>query len=108
VVVDHLRQAQANESIIAVGFSIGSGVAAYVSRHRPIKGLILVTPFDSLEALARELYWWAPVGPLIRHRMPTIEFLRDSLAPTALLIAEHDGVVPARRSEPLGAASARG
>jgi pimeloyl-ACP methyl ester carboxylesterase len=104
VVFDHLRQAQASEPIIAVGFSIGSGVAAYVARHRPAKGLVLVTPFDSLEALARDLYWWAPVRPLIRHRMPTIEFLRDSLVPTALVIAEHDGVVPARRSEPLRAA----
>jgi uncharacterized protein len=61
----------------------------------------LVTPFDSLEALARGLYWWAPVGPLLRHRMSTIEFVRDSLVPTALLTAEHDAVVPRRRSEPL-------
>jgi hypothetical protein len=33
--------------------------------------------------------------------MSTIEFVRDSLAPTALLTAEHDAVVPKRRSEPL-------
>jgi pimeloyl-ACP methyl ester carboxylesterase len=101
MVFDHLRQTQA---IIAVGFSIGSGVAAYVARHRPVEGLILVTPFDSLEALARDLYWWAPAGPFFRHRMSTIEFVRDLLVPTALLIAEHDAVVPARRSEPLRAA----
>ena len=101
VVFDHLRQAQATQPMITVGFSIGSGVAAYVARHRPVEGLILVTPFDSLEALARDLYWWAPVGPLFRHRMSTIEFVRDSLVPTALLTAEHDAVVPRRRSEPL-------
>ena len=57
VVFDHLRHTHATEPIIAVGFSIGSGVAAYVARHRPVEGLILVTPFDSLEALARDLYW---------------------------------------------------
>jgi uncharacterized protein len=104
VVFDHLRQTQAAEPIVAVGFSIGSGIAAYLARHRPVEGLILVTPFDSLEALARELYWWAPVGPLFRHRMSTIDFVRDSLVPTALFIAEHDAVVPKRRSEPLRAA----
>jgi dienelactone hydrolase len=103
VVFDHLRQTQPTQPIIAVGFSIGSGVAAYVARHRPVEGLILVTPFDSLEALARDLYWWAPVGPLFRHRMSTIEFVRDSLVPTALFIAEHDAVVPGRRSQPLRA-----
>jgi len=64
-------------------------------------GLILVTPFDSLETLARDLYWWAPVGLLLRHRMPTIEFVRGSLAPTALIIAQRDRIVPARRSAPL-------
>ena len=49
VIFDHLRQTQADEPIIAVGFSIGSAVAAYLARHRPVVGLILVTPFDSLE-----------------------------------------------------------
>jgi len=64
-------------------------------------GLILVTPFDSLEALARDLYWWAPVNLLLRHRMPTIEFVHGSLAPTAMIIGKRDAVVPVRRSAPL-------
>jgi pimeloyl-ACP methyl ester carboxylesterase len=91
-IFDHLRQLRASEPIIAVGFSIGSGVAGYLARQRPVAGLILVTPFDSLEGLAKDLYWWAPVGPLLRHRMPTIEFLRCS-PPAALIIAKHDVVV---------------
>ena len=95
---------QAGERILPVGFGIGAAVAAYLVRHRPVAGLILVTPFDSLEAVARDLYWWAPVGLLIRNRMPTIEFVRGSLAPTALIIAERDAVVPTRRSAPLRAA----
>jgi pimeloyl-ACP methyl ester carboxylesterase len=99
-IFDHLQR-PAGEPIIAVGFSIGSGVAAYLARHRPIAGLILVTPFDSLEVLARDLYRWAPVGLLFRHRMPTIEFVRGSPAPTALILAKRDAVVPARRSAPL-------
>ena len=69
-------------------------------------GLILVTPFDSLEALARDLYWWAPVGPLLRHRMPTIDFVRGSPVPAALIVAERDAIVPPRRSAALRAAVA--
>jgi hypothetical protein len=98
VIFDHLQQAHAHQPIIAVGFSIGAAVAAYLARHRPAAGLILVTPFDSLEALARDLYWWAPVGLLLRHRMPTIDFVRGSPIPTALIIAERDTIVPARRN----------
>ena len=33
--------------------------------------------------------------------MPTLEFVRDALAPTAVIVADHDKVVPARRSTPL-------
>jgi uncharacterized protein len=101
VIFDDLRKAQANQPIVVIGFSIGSGVAAYLARHRPVAGLILLTPFDSLEALARDLYWWAPVKQLFRHRMPTIEFVQGSPAPTALIIAKRDAVVPGRRSAPL-------
>jgi uncharacterized protein len=101
LVFDHLQRARAGERVIAVGFSIGAGVAAYLARHRPAAGLILVTPFDSLEALAQDLYWWAPVSLLLRHRMPTIDFVRDSPVPTALIVAERDTIVPARRSEAL-------
>jgi pimeloyl-ACP methyl ester carboxylesterase len=60
-----------------------------------------VTPFDSLEALAREHYWWAPVGLLLGHQMPTIDFIRHTSLPTAFIAAGRDTVVPLRRSEPL-------
>jgi hypothetical protein len=104
LVFDRLQQAHAPERVVAVGFSIGSGVAAHLARKRPAAGLILVTPFDSLEALARDLYWWAPVGLLLRHRMPTVDFVRGSPVPTALIMAGRDAIVPARRSMALRAA----
>jgi pimeloyl-ACP methyl ester carboxylesterase len=101
MIFERLQQARATQDIVAVGFSLGTAIAAYLARHRPVTGLILVAPFDSLEALARELYWWGPVGLLLRHRMPTLEFVHGVLAPTAVIVADHDKVVPARRSAPL-------
>src|SRR5436305_9011374 len=35
--------------IVAVGFSIGSGIAAQLAGKRRLDGVILVTPFDSLK-----------------------------------------------------------
>ncbi len=98
-IFDHLQAVP--QQIVAVGFSIGTGVAAYLARHRPLAGLILVTPFDSLEALAREHYFWAPVGLLLRHRMATLDWIGDVRAPTALITARYDTIVPERRSAPL-------
>ena len=99
-IFDHLQQ-NGPRPVIAVGFSIGSGVAAHLAHHRVLAGTILVTPFDSLEALAKEHFPWAPVGLLLRHRMPSLDLLRDRPTPTALIVAGRDTIVPARRSEPL-------
>lgn len=87
--------------IVAVGFSIGSGVAAHLASRRTLAGLILVTPFDSLEAVASDAYPWIPVGLLLRHRMPTVDFVRGLPTPTAIIAAERDTVVPSRRTDAL-------
>jgi pimeloyl-ACP methyl ester carboxylesterase len=99
-IFDHLRQ-QRTPKVVAVGFSIGSSVAANLAHHRKLAGLILVTPFDSLKALAREHFSWAPTGLLLRHHMPTVDLVKDRPTPTALIAAGRDTIVPARRSEPL-------
>ena len=54
---------------VVIGLSIGSGPAAHLAANRPVRGLILVTPFDSLTRLAQGKFPWAPVGLLLRHRM---------------------------------------
>ena len=98
---DHLAGTLGSERIVVVGLSIGAGPAAYLASQRPISGLILVTPFDSLAALAREHYPWAPVGLLLRHRMQVADALASSSAPVAIISAERDTVVPARRTAPV-------
>ncbi|WP_230532151.1 alpha/beta hydrolase [Microvirga roseola] len=99
-IFDYLN-AERTRPTVAVGFSIGSGVAADLARHRPVQGTILVTPFDTLAGLAKEHFPWAPVGLLLRHQMPVIELVRDTRTPAALIAAGRDTIVPARRTEPL-------
>src|SRR5690349_8587220 len=54
---------------VAVGFSIGSGIAAEIAAKRKLDGLILVTPFDSLKAVAQAMYPWLPIGPFFEHEI---------------------------------------
>jgi pimeloyl-ACP methyl ester carboxylesterase len=82
------------ERVIAVGISIGAGVAAYLAKQRALSGLILVTPFDSIASVARAHYPWAPVNLLLRHRMSTIRFVEGRTTPTALIAAARDRIVP--------------
>ena len=99
VVYDHVLDTVGTGRVVAVGLSIGAGVAAHLATRRPLAGLILVSPFDSLEALAREHFPWVPVAWLLRHHMSTVEFVRGLATPTALIAAGRDTIVPPRRTE---------
>jgi len=85
--------------IVAIGFSIGSGVAARLSAERPLDGLILVTPFDSLKAVAQSMYPWLPIGPLFGHEIDAAGGLTD--VPTAIVAAERDEIIPRERTDAL-------
>jgi len=97
--IERLRPAR----IIAVGFSIGTGVAAQLSAKRRIDGLILVTPFDSLKALAQSMYPWLPIGPFFNHEIDAATPLREGHTPVAIIAGEKDEIVPEERTDALRA-----
>jgi len=87
--------------IVAVGFSVGSGVAAALSAARPLDGLVLVTPFDSLARVAGDHCRWLPVRLLFRHRMEPADDLRRRPTPVAILAGGRDRLIPGRRTQAL-------
>jgi pimeloyl-ACP methyl ester carboxylesterase len=88
---------------IAVGFSIGSGIAARLAAERKVDGLILVTPFDSLKAVAQAMYPWLPIGPLFAHEIDAAGALEQAVVRVAILAAERDEIVPPERTDALRA-----
>jgi uncharacterized protein len=98
---DFVHQRFVGRPIVAIGFSIGSGVAAHLASRRPLTGSVLVTPFDSLAAVGRDHYPWLPVGPLLRHRMNPAEDMLSSRVPTSIIVAGRDTLIPPRRAEAL-------
>lgn len=99
--IDEGTADRATRPIVPVGISLGSGPAAHLARSRPVAGLILVTPFDTLTDLARDTYPWLPVRPLLRHRMDVAGAVRTTDAPVAIVAAAADRVVPPRRTDPV-------
>lgn len=91
------------DRIVAIGFSIGGGVAAHLASRRPLDGLILVTPFDSLAAVARDHYAWLPTGLLLRHRMTPADDLSHVSTPVALIAGARDTLIRPERTEALRA-----
>jgi hypothetical protein len=87
--------------VVAVGFSIGTGVAAQLSVKRELGGLILVTPFDSLKAVAQSMLPWLPIGSFFSHEIDAASPLKGSDLPVAIVAAERDEIVPTERTNAL-------
>jgi pimeloyl-ACP methyl ester carboxylesterase len=95
--VRHVRPAR----VIAIGFSIGTGVAAQLAQRRKLDGLILVTPFDSLKAVAQSMMPWIPIGPFFGHEIDAVASLSKAEVPVAIISAERDEIVPRERTDAL-------
>lgn len=87
-----------------VGESLGSGVAARAAALRPdVAGLLLVTPFAELSAVARHHYGWLPAA-LLRDRFAPARDLARFDRPVVVLVAGNDEVVTAEQGRRLHAA----
>jgi pimeloyl-ACP methyl ester carboxylesterase len=89
------------QDIVAMGRSLGSGVASMLAAARPVRAAILVTPFDSIAAVAAGKYPYLPVRLLLRHPFPSTDWAKQARVPALFLAAEGDFVVPAEHTRRL-------
>jgi uncharacterized protein len=82
------------ERVALVGRSLGSGVAIQVAKERPAHSLVLITPYDSVLAIAKRRFRGMPVEYMLRHRFESIKYAPMLSVPTYVLRAEQDDVVP--------------
>lgn len=86
---------QVDASRIAVlGRSLGSGVAVQVAKERPANSVVLITPYDSILAIAKRRFRVMPIEYMLRHRFESIKHAPSLKAPTYVLRAASDDVVP--------------
>ena len=90
--------------IFVFGRSLGSGVAVHLAATRPLAGVILVTPYDSLASVAKHYYPYLPVEWMLRHRFDSIAHAPQLELPLLCVIAERDEVIPPEHAERLFAA----
>lgn len=85
------------ENIIIVGFSIGSGPAAWLAgRYQPAM-LMLKAPYYSLKDLARNYFPFLPSG-LLKYNFTTYSYLQEVSAPVVLIHGTTDEVIPFQSS----------
>ena len=78
--------------VAAVGYSVGSGLAAREALKYGAKRLVLIAPYFSLEELAREKMPFVPKF-LIKYKIPTFEFVGGFGGPVTIFHGEHDELI---------------
>jgi dipeptidyl aminopeptidase/acylaminoacyl peptidase len=87
--------------VAVVGRSLGSGVAVQVALERPVHSLVLITPYDSILAIAKRKFRAVPVEYVLQHRFESVKYAPSLTAPTYVLRAALDDVVPHSHTDTL-------
>jgi len=96
---DHARRR--HPRVIVVGRSLGSGLAVHVASLRRVARLVLVTPYDSMVGIASGQYPYFPVSLILQDRYESWRYAPRVRAPTRVIVAAADEVIPRASSEAL-------
>ncbi len=100
-IFDEVNARYNTQKVWLMGRSLGSGVATYVASQRDIAGLILITPFDSIESIAKKQYPFMPVSLLLQHKFRSIDHAPKIHQPTLIIYGGKDRIVPPANTERL-------
>ena len=86
-----------------LGESLGAGVAAAAVKKSKIsiKGVVLLTPWDSLPSVAQTHYWYFPTRYLVREQYNSIANLQGYQGNVAVILAGNDKIVPVKHGQNL-------
>jgi pimeloyl-ACP methyl ester carboxylesterase len=87
--------------VVLVGRSLGSGIATFVAYERSVAGVILVSPYDSMVAVAGRHYPWLPVSLLLKHPFDSHSRAPRIHAPLMAIVGERDTIIPPTHSRKL-------
>lgn len=88
-------------NVVVIGRSLGTGVAIQVASQRPVARLVLVTPFDSLGDVAAAHNRLVPVRWLLRDHYDSWKYAPQVTAPTKIIVAGDDEIIPRSSTERL-------
>lgn len=87
--------------VVLLGRSLGTGVAVNTAAERQAAALILVSPYDSVAAVAQLQYPYLPVRRLIRDSFRSDLRIAKVAEPKLFLHGEIDGLIPLSSGERL-------
>ena len=87
-----------NKKHVIYGRSLGTGLAAKLASQVPADLLVLVSPYTSMKAMAREYYPWVPPF-VLRYPLETDTILPKLTLPILLIHGSDDGLISIQHSK---------
>ncbi|MDR2013861.1 MAG: alpha/beta hydrolase [Rhodanobacter sp.] len=79
------------QRIIAIGYSIGGGVASELAHHRPVRALVLLSTYTSIKDMTHR---YGLPGFLLRYPFDNLTRLREYQGPVFIEHGRNDSVIP--------------
>lgn len=85
--------------IAVIGRSLGSGVAVQLAAKRPVERLLLITPFDSILAIAKKQFPVFPVALLLKDTFDSVSFVDELDMPVMVIAGSADTLIPIKHTQ---------
>lgn len=87
-----------HKAIAVIGRSLGSGIAVYLASTRAVSQLVLVTPYDSMLNVIKNMRPIFPISLLLKDQYDSESRVQDINAKTLVILAENDRVILKKNS----------
>ncbi len=85
--------------IVAMGYSLGTGVAVYLAEQRPVAGTVLVSPYDRVTLIGfNRSPLYAPLAGIMHRYFDSASRAPHITSPLLCLIGSADPVIPPQSS----------
>jgi pimeloyl-ACP methyl ester carboxylesterase len=101
-VYDFLKKHYAEEKIVLVGYSLGSGMATWLASNNHPQQLLLLAPYTSMVDLKNRMVPFVP-DFVLKYPLKSEDYLRRVDVPVTMFHGTSDEVIPFESSEKLQA-----
>ena len=92
--INYLKQFTPEKNIIAVGRSLGTGVATEMAKEFPLGYLVLISPYTSIPDIGARIYPFLPVHLVARYQFNTLEKISTITEPLLIIHGDLDRMIP--------------
>jgi fermentation-respiration switch protein FrsA (DUF1100 family) len=90
-----------NQEVVLFGHSLGTGVATQMAKEFHVGGLMLLAPFKSIPAIAKDHFPFLPVSLIVLDRYENDRKVADVHTPVLIVNGSADDVIPSSQGKDL-------